>query len=162
MASHYIHTILQPSAVLRRLILSWLCAATLSYLVLPQDLQNLSVLDGLSQMSFAALAIMTCIFFLLFNLWGYFRNNIRIERWLIVCVFTVLSSISICTNFHWAYLFACCAIVFILIVYAFKGWNCQSDHPFSRQRSPVFYKIALLLLGCLFVLFVSVWTVSRV
>lgn len=162
MANHSIHTILQPSAVLRRLVLSWLIAVTLSYLVLPQDLQSLSNLDGLTQMSLGAVCVMTCIFFIAFNLIGYFTNSVQIERWLIVSVFTILSVVSIFTNFHWAYFVTCGIVTLILIVYALKGWNNQSEQSHQFQRSPLVYKITLLLVACLFVLFVSIWTVCRI
>lgn len=162
MAKPTINSILQPSAVLRRLILGWMCAVTISYGVLPRSLQQLSSLEGLAQMSLGSVCIMTCIFFAAFSVLGYFRNNVQLERWLIVTLYALLAGLSLIVNFHWAYLIANCVVIIILIVYAWKGWDNRAEINHSPKRTPISYRVLLIVLGVGFILFVSIWTVSRI
>lgn len=162
MAKRSITTILQPASVLRRLLLSWLCAVAISYMALPQNLQSLSSLDGLARMSLGAVCVMTSIFFGACSVWGYFKDNARIERWLIVGIFAVLTCVTTIINFHWMYLLGCFSILIILIIYATKGWDSHVETFRYPTKSKPGYKIMLWVLGGMFVAFVSIWTVCRI
>lgn len=162
MKSSSITNIFRLPAVLRRLIISWLSAATISYIVLPRSFQLLDTVDGLEQMSFSAMCLMVCIFFIALSAWGYFHNSTRFERWLMVGIFAAYFAVSVTVNFRWTYFSLCCVIFLILIVYAWKGWDRSTNLPGKTHKSPSVYKILMLLLASCFLLFVSVWTVCRI
>ena len=47
-------------SLLRHVILSWLLAVVIEYFILPSELRDLSILDGLAQMSFVRVIGITC------------------------------------------------------------------------------------------------------
>ena len=52
---------LRPSNWIRRVLLSWLLAVVIEYLLLPAQLRDLSRLEGLRQMSLPRLITVTCV-----------------------------------------------------------------------------------------------------
>lgn len=162
MEKHSIHNILAPSSLLRRLLLAWLCAVTVSYLVLPPELQSLSSVNGLAQQSLGAVFVMTGIFFAAFSIWGFYHNNTMMERWLMATIFALYAIVSITVNFRWSYLISCCVILLVLIIYALKGWNYSVTYTEKETKTAPVYKIILAILAIAFALFVSIWTVCRV
>ena len=81
--------------MIRRLLLSWLATATISYLVLPQSLRQLYTLDGVKQMSLSSLAVMSVIFFVAITVIGLCNNKHTYERWLMLGFYGILSFFSI-------------------------------------------------------------------
>lgn len=162
MAKRISNSILRAPNVLRRLILSWLIAVSISYLVLPGNLQSLADLEGLRQMSMLSVLIMTGIFFCTFTVIGYYWNKPEFERWFLLGVYMLLSGVSLHRCFTWPY-FICCSVLFlVLVIYALQGWNDTAETLVHVSKSPHNYRFLLVLLAAGFVLFVSIWTVCRV
>ena len=81
-----------PASMIRKGILAWLSAVLIEYLLLPKDLKDLSKLDGLAQMSFMNVLIVTLGIFALLILWGATRGRQRLERSAFAAVFALLSA----------------------------------------------------------------------
>ena len=162
MSKRSVQSMFRPTSILRRMLLGWLCAVTVSYLVLPNELQQLATLDGIAQLSLSAVCVMTLIFFATFSIWGYFYHNAKAERWLMVGIFGLLACISVGVNFRWTFFISCCLILTLLVVYALKGWDDCRETFHKPKRAKNIYMILLWLLAGAFVLFVSIWTVSRI
>lgn len=148
--------------MIRRLLLSWLAAATISYLVLPQSLRQLYTLDGVKQMSLSSLAVMSVIFFVAITVIGFHTKRHTYERWLMLGFYGILSFFSIGANFNWPFLIGNLILFVILILYCISGWDTSHTHLQVAKKSPAVYKVLLCILGTAFVVFVSVWTVCRI
>lgn len=153
---------LRLPVVIRRFLISWLIASTISYLVLPQTLKMLSDLNGVSQMSMISTAIMIVIFFVSITIIGLFFKDNKYERWMLLAIFFLLSALTLHSNFTWPFLFANLLVLLILLQYAFKGWESTVAKTRSTGKSTPFYRIILCILAAAFVSFVSLWTVCRV
>lgn len=70
---------------IRRLMLGWLTAAALEYLLLPAQAQWLGNLEGLAQMSLIRLIAVTCGVFCVLSLIGKKHDSARAERWGYLC-----------------------------------------------------------------------------
>jgi len=164
----------------RRVILSWLSAATVEYLHLPAATRSLNELDGLPYMSLPRVAGFTCISYLLLWGLGHFFSTEKAERWCIPAVFTILATASVLSSPTWPF-FLLCLLVFVgLVVYCIWGWQaspyCRSPkkelfcpatpllenqiHDYSPSHPLSFWLI--LALATIFFLFVSAWTAGRV
>ena len=148
--------------VIRRLLLSWLIAASISYLVLPQSLQNLETTDGISQMSFVSMVVMTLIFATTFTIIGFFWNSNHYESWLIVLVYTTLTIFTLIPNFSWPFLVGCILLWLLLLIYAIKGWDSSFDLIKYPQMATAIQKVLLYTIAAAFVAIVSIWTVCRI
>lgn len=148
--------------MIRRLLLSWLSAATASYFALSQPLKQLSSLDGIRQMSFVAMVVMTLIFFIALTVIGCYRKHHRYERCLLFGIFSILATITLIFNFTWQFFFGNLLLVAILLVYALKGWNASVSTIYTNKKERTLYKVILWALAAAFIIFVSVWTVCRV
>ncbi len=147
---------------LRHILLSWLIAATIEFLLLPGSLRELSSLEGLAQMSFGRLIGITlagtAVLWLLSLRW-----NIRaLERWGMVSALAILSVTAVCGNFNWAFLSICVLVLAVFIVYAIWGWNDSFAPVIVPQSSKKVYIWGTAALSIGFFLFVSIWTVCRV
>lgn len=153
---------IQIPNVLRRLILSWIVAVTIAYLVLPADLQNLGTLDGLKEMSVLSVLIMSGIFFCAFTVISLYWNRPELERWLLLLAYTSLAVVSLYRCFTWPY-FICCGIIFLIVLfYVLQGWNRNAETFDRPTKHPRVYNALLAVLAVAFILFVSIWTVCRV
>lgn len=148
--------------VIRRLLLSWLAAATISYMSLPRPLQNLQSMNGISQMSIAGTVVMLIIFFAAFTIVGYFQNKHTYERLLILIIYGLYSVTALSANFSWSFLVACLLLFTVLSIYALKGWKNSRIQIHTPKSAPGVYKILLCIAAAAFVIFISVWTVCRI
>lgn len=154
------HNISGP-VVIRRLLLSWLFAATISYFALPVGLKSLQNTVGIAQMSISAVFMLTAIFFCLFAVIGKFLNA-ALERKLMFFSFCLLASICIIYNFSWSFLGCCSTIAVILLIYAIYGWK---NERFSVEKAEIENPVWQIITGFFaicFTVFVSIWTVCRV
>ena len=148
------------ASLIRRLLLAWLVAATVEFMLQPADSAGLADLRGLAAMSFPRLLIVTAIVFALQE--GISRLRPRgTRRWTLLVIFTVLAASAVATSFTWAFL-AGCVLVFVLLgVYVCFGWNGRCEALCEPENSiPAASLTAVLAVG--FFLLVSAWTVARV
>lgn len=153
---------LQFPTIVRRLLLSWLIAATISYLVLSEPLRNLQTTNGIAQMSLVGTIIMTAVFLITFTVIGCFCKQHKYERWLMLAAYTILIGCSLISNFTLAFLVGCLFVWTILLFYAITGWNSSATPIKSSAQSPICYKLLLYFIASAFIVFVSIWTVSRI
>ena len=149
-------------ALIRRVLLSWLTSVSIAYCVIPRSLQNLQALDALQQMWLPAVLIMGVIFFSLLCILAYFWNMDQLERWFFLPVFSILAFFSLRSSFHFPFFIACLFILGFLFCYAIWGWNPSAGYSIKPQKAHRIYPWMLAVSAILFVVFVSIWTVSRV
>lgn len=146
----------------RQLVLSWLFAVTVEFLLLPGTLRELSGLDGLAQMSLTRVLGTTCIVTLLLYVLSRLVQGRTAERWGIVGVFGILMAAALAASFTWAFLGICVLILAILAVYGAFGWDSSPEMTAEPKKAEPVYVWITAGLSAAFFLFVSVWTVSRV
>lgn len=150
------------SDILRHLILAWLLAVTIEYLLLPASLWNLGGLTGLAQMSPVRISLITLLGAAALMLLSHFKEIRPAERLGIAGVFTVLAFATLCASFSWAYLTVCIVIAAALAVYCKLGWDCTPEpQAIITPKRSGFLWITVGASVLLF-LFVSIWTVCRV
>ncbi len=149
-------------SLIRKLLLAWLTAITFEFLLLPKELQLLSKLTGIAQMSFTRVLVVTGVLWLVLCVISRFLNTGYTERWMIVTVFIVLSAVCLLSSFSWAFLAVCCLILLALIVYALFGWNKSANRRQPAVKEKRIFIWVTAVISLLFFLFVSVWTVCRV
>lgn len=158
----YLSRIFEPTALFRRLILSWLLAAVIEYMLLPGDLRALQGLSGLAEMSLLRVLFITVAGLCLFSAIGLWEETEKAERWCIVAAFGLLCVLSLAASFSWAFLILCLLVFAVLVFYAVMGWDGTACKPYiQKKKDPICLAVTgLLAVG--FVVFVSAWTVSRV
>ena len=147
-------------ALIRRLLLAWLIAAAVEFLLLPGGAGTMNGLQALSAMSFPRLLIVTGAVMALLEGTSRLLPH-RMERWLLVGIYVILASAALAATFTWAFLFACTLVLALLLVYACKGWNDSRIASAVPEKSvSAVLLTAVLAIG--FFLLVSAWTVCRV
>lgn len=148
--------------LVRRILLAWLAAVLLEYLLLPQNLQDLGKLDGLRQMSMIRIVGITLAGAA--GLWvlSRFLPTVPWERIGLAAVFGILAFSVLLTNFTWPFFTVCLLILAVLAVYARFGWDksVPKQAPPAAERKRYLWITGGLALG--FFLFVSAWTAGRV
>lgn len=147
--------------VIRHILLSWLMAATLEYLLLPGTLQGMEHLKGLAAMSFSRLLLITFALSLFF--WVVSLSfPIRIwQRWAIPAVFALQSALVLTVSFTWPLLLLCLAILVVLVIYALHGFDNQIPLTAAPPKAHWGYLIAVTVLALSFFGVVCAWTVGR-
>lgn len=162
---------LTPRALVRHLLLSWLIAATLEYLLLPQNLKPLTQLQGIAQMSLVRVLLFTlCGFGALTFLSATYPGFLKAEKWMFAGVFALLSILALSASYTTPFLLLCLLILGILVVYGLFGASAAPKKekllrggalpPVLEKNSPV-YGILVGLMALGFVIAVSAWTVGR-
>lgn len=143
--------------LLRRLLLSWLFACSLEYLLAsPHDLSGTACLLSMSLLRVCAITAVLTVGLQLFS------RSAAAERWVMFGCVCALSGLSLLFDFSVGLLAACLALVAIVLGYALRGCDLRDD---SFAPAPKAKKRYFLILACIvgaFFLFVSVWTVCRV
>ena len=142
---------------IRRLILSWLLAAGIEYMMLPPQLRDLTNLAGIAAMSPMRMMLVTCGAFALVCV----IQADAVERWLMAAAFAVLAAVSLAASFTWPLLVVCVLVLAVLTVYVLRGWNGSSLKA-KRCREHLGYGWLAAGGTAVFFLLVSVWTVCRV
>ena len=141
----------------RHLITAWLLAVLLEYLQLPAELRGLDAMEGLKQMSLLHILLNTALGTGFLWLLGMVVPIQRSERWIMAGLVLVLSWLSVAASFTWPYFTACVLLSVGLIFFGIYGWD--------RAQVLEVRKIYLwltVMASVIFLLFVSLWTVSKV
>lgn len=147
--------------IIRHLLFSWLLATAVEYLLLPEEVRSLSNLDGLAQMSFARVLLVTGGGAMVLHLLSL-RLDIRCaERWGMVCLFGICTAAALKNEHPPAFTAACILIAVGLTVFALRGWDSR---PKPRPAPAETRKLWLWITAgaaVLFFLFVSAWSLGR-
>ena len=147
--------------LVRRVLLSWLTAVTLEYLMLPGELRDLSGLEGLAQMSLGRILVIAAVLTAALSLLGRFRDTTKGERWAMVVVFAVLGITAVSASPAPAFGIACALVLVVLTVYALRGWRQDIPRRAKRSRNHPAFPWITAGLGLAFFLVVCGWTVGR-
>lgn len=148
--------------VVRKVLIAWLMAVTVEYLILPAKLRDLAMLRGLAQMSGLRILVITVAVTVILLALTRWRRSALVERWTLVAVMVALAAATLVYSFSWAYLIVCLLAVGIAAVYGFFGWD-STPEPVAepKKTSEVWaWLTAAIALGVF--AFISVWTVARV
>lgn len=150
------------SELIRHLLLAWLFSALLEYLFLPQDLQDITRLDGIAAMSFPRLLVLTAVFTVV--LWALSQRYKIIvwQRWAIAGVFTLLSGAVLTNTYSDAFFWFCAVILAVIAVYAIWGHSPTPKKPQPSGKAHWSFPIIVAVLALTFFGIVSLWTVYRV
>lgn len=157
---HYQKLHKAAASLIRHLLIAWLIAAAVQWLLLPAGLKTMNGLKALGAMSFPRLLINSGIVLALMESLSRFLPG-AIERWTLVGIFAVLAAAALRATFTWPFLLLCLLVLAALLVYAVLGWNTSPMPKASSKESLL--AIALTAAVTLwFFLKVSAWTVGRV
>lgn len=146
---------------IRRMLLIWLFAVTAEYICLDKTLRDMSVLDGIGQMSPVRLcALAAAAAGGLFVLRRYLTAER--ERLILAAVYTVMAVAALTVSFTWPFLAACLLVQVMVLVYALWGWDDRSCNAAVRCREDRRFLWATAMAAVLFFLVVAVWTACRV
>ena len=148
-------------SLLRRLMLCWLLAAGVEYLLLTAGLKSLANTDGIARMSLFRLLVVMAVAFVLLTAAARFFPTEKAERFALPAVFAGLSALSLVYNFSVPFLAVCLLSAAVLTFYAFRGWNSTAEEPDAPPENRRWLPAAAAVGAALF-LFVSLWTVYRV
>lgn len=146
----------------RQLVLSWLFAVAVEFLLLPEFLRRLSGLNGLAQMSLARVLGVTFAATLLLYVLSWLVKGRIAERWGIVLAFGILMIAALSSSFTWAFFGICVLSLAVLACYGLFGWDSSPEMTAEPKKAKPVYVWITAGLSVAFFLFVSVWTVSRV
>ena len=150
-----------PSFI-RHVLLSWLLAVLLEYLILPSELRDLADLGGLAQMSFVRVIGITCGIAVLLTGISFFVKSRMIERWCIVAAFAVLAIAALRASATWAFIIVCILVLVIFAIFGIYGWEKTPELVAEPKKAHKAYIWITVGLSVAFFLFVSAWTIGRV
>lgn len=150
--------------IIRRFILAWLSAATVTYLQLSETQRNLNGLDGLQEMSFLQIIMITAIVFVGLCLLSHRVkiNTRKLECYGILIFFIILSLFALRASFSIPFLCAIVLISVLLGMYAIYGLNMEDCHTSYKPPKNTVALLFVIGFALLFFGFVSIWTVCRV
>lgn len=148
--------------LIRRVLLSWITAVTLEYLLLPPALRDLSGLTGLGQMSLLRVGVLTAALTAALCLLGTKRSTATAERWAMVAVFSVLTILAVMASPAPAFGIACLLVLGILLVYALRDRQKESPRRACVPPSHGLHGWFLAGMAAAFFLLLSAWGVGRV
>lgn len=150
-------------SLLRRLLLSWMCAVSLAYLRLPTEQQSLTETNDLTLFSPIHITVTTIGILVILCLLSHRFDNRAVERWTLVAVFSFFSLCAWSANaFSLPFTVICLLIIALLTVYAMRGWNGSEQPTVNGEKSTPAQRWLLATLTLAFFLFVSIWTVCRI
>ena len=147
---------------IRHVLLSWLLAVVVEYLLLPSELRDLADLDGLAQMSFVRVIGITCGIAVLLTGISFLFKTRKIEHWCIVAAFAVLAIAALRASATWVFLVVCELVLVILAIFGIYGWEKKPEPVAEPKKAHIAYIWITAGLSAVFFLFVSAWTVGRV
>lgn len=146
----------------RRVLLSWLFAVTVEFLLLPASLRRLDGLEALKGVSAGRTVCLMCGCFLLLWAASLFFDTRRTERWLTAGTFAVLSGMGLYAAFSPALLCAVLLCLALLLIYAWKGSAVKTEPMEVSERGRCPALCLTVVFALVFFAFVSLWTVCRV
>lgn len=150
-----------PCAI-QKLFGAWLTAAAIEYWLLPANLRNIEVLDGIAHMSFGRVCIMTCAIALALFVLSRFCDTGKIERILILLGGLASVITALIYSFTWSFLIAGILVIAVLGFFAVRGYNDGREVSFPQEKATAGEICAVIILTALFFSFVCVWTLGRV
>ena len=151
-----------PGDLVRRILLAWLTAATIEYLLLPAELRDLSGLQGLGQMSLIRVAVITALLTAALLVAGRFWNTAAAERWAMAAVFGVFGLTAVNASPAGAFGITCALVLLVLTAYALLGWDHDPLHRGKTERDNSLFVWFTAGMALAFFLYVSAWTAGRV
>ncbi len=147
--------------IIRKIIVSWLLAALIEYIILPAELRDLTSLAGIAEMSLIRVALITALGTVLLTAVSLFINTATVERLLMLGLFASLAGFSLSASSTYPFSVACIIILAILFVFALRGYNTNGKpEPDGKANSRIYlYLTSALTVG--FFIFASAWTVGR-
>lgn len=149
-------------SLLRRVLLAWLWAVVVEYSILPLELRDLAVLNGLAQMSFPRILCITCGIYTLLTVAACFVKLQTLERWGMVVAFVVLAFSALRASATWPFYAVCVLVLAILVIFGILGWNKSREVITPTKRPHKAYHWVTAGLAAAFFLLVSAWTVGRI
>lgn len=149
--------------IIRKLLIAWLLAITVEYLLLPAQLRDLAQLKGLAQMSGLRIGVIATAVLVVLLALARLQITDFVERWVLVAIFAVLAPATLIASFTWAYLVVYLLLLGILTVFACFGWD-SSPEPVAAapQKTEKGYLIITILIAVAAFVFISIWTVAKV
>ena len=148
--------------LVRNILFGWLLAVTVEYMLLPAGLQELTGLQGLAQMSFGRVIVITCVLGAVLSGISCFYETEKIARWGIVSAFSLLAALACKASYTESFLVVCLLIVGILVYYAIRGWDKTAEPAPQIKKTHWGYGVGTAVLAVGFFVYVSCWTVARV
>ena len=148
--------------IVRRLLIAWLLAVIVEYLILPAELRDLSSLAGLAQMSGLRILLITVVAAVALSAISRLKAGGLVERWMLVAVFVALAAATLFSSYTPAYLVVCLLVFGILVVYGWRGWNCTPEPTVETKKSHWIWPCLTAAISLGAFAFISVWTVARV
>ena len=153
---------LRPSGLIRRLLIAWLLAVLVEYMLLPGELRNLSGLTGLRQMSFPRLVTVTALVTVALTVLSKYFKTITAERWCVPALFLCMTVLAMVASPSIPLLWASLLVLAVLLVYGLRGCNRSRESIVRPQAAAPHYLWVTAASALVFFLFVSAWTVARV
>lgn len=153
---------LDVPSLIRHILLSWILAVVIEYLILPVELRDLSNTNGLAHMSFLRVVGITCSTAVVLTGISRFLNITTAERWSMVIIFAILTFAALQAAPTYPFLGVCNLVMVILVVFGIYGWSEASETVIHPQKSSKICLWVTAVLSAAFFLFVSAWTVGRV
>ena len=151
------------ATLIRRLLLSYLIALTVTYLFLPDEWQALDTAVPLSILSPYRILTVTSILMLCLSLLGRFFATAPFERVFIALTYTILTALSLLRNpFSMLFFTVCLLIEIALIFYVVRGWNKTIPQADLPTPAATWQKNLLILITLTMFALISVWGISRV
>ena len=145
----------------RRALLVWLFAVTAEYFYLDKVFRDLTVLEGIGQMSLVRLGALAAVAAGgLFLLRRYLTAER--ERILLAVIYTAAAMSALTVSFTWPFFAACVLVQVLVLVYALWGWNDKCPKAAVRCREDRRFLWATAAAAVLFFLLVALWTACRV
>ncbi len=148
--------------LLRQIIIGWLLAVTVEYLILPEELRTLGGLEGLAQMSMLRLVAITCCSAAILFALSMRFNCAKIERWGMVATLAVLIGASLRSSYSAGFYVVCLLVLLIAAIYAIFGWKTEPEPVTEPKKAHIVFVLITATISIAFFLFVSIWTVARV
>ena len=149
--------------LLRRLLLSWLAAVTLSYLRLSPEQRVLTGTNDLALFSTLHITVTAIGILIILSIFSHYFDSNATERWGMVAVFSFFSLCAWSANtFSLPFTVICLLVILLLTVYAARGWNGSGSQTVSTEKALPVQRWLTVALTLIFFLFVSIWTVSRI
>lgn len=148
--------------LIRHILVSWILAVAVEWFLLPTALHDLAGLEGLSQMSFLRVVLITLTGTAGLSVLSLWCNTLPAERCGLVLMFIMFSVSALISSFTWAFLGACILIGLVLLEFCLRGWNCKPERRIKQEKPRRVWAWITAILPVVFFLFVSAWTVGRV
>ena len=148
--------------IVRKILIAWLLAVTIEYLLLPQDIRTLTQLKGLAQMSGLRIFLITAAVTGTLVALSRLKNAAIVERWALGGVFVLLAAATLFSSFTWAYLVVCLLAAGLFAGYGCFGWDSSPEPVAEPKTAPKIYVWLTVIIAFGTFALLSIWTVMKV